>query len=194
LTVAPWSPERPAELAVEIRRFEQCANLPDGACEMYESYAPDEMGVEEAVIRSLTIPLDDTSRAGVVGWADCTGAPQYGNGTDLATLISSYNTANQAVIAPRLAAGENPNDVLTSLVATPAGGFGPITGECANEFTMEFASAGAPSLLMQTVYSYNVYNETGAYEPLQPMELMYPTAIAVEGGVYTLYFYAGFYS
>ena len=89
---------------------------------------------------------------------------------------------------------EDPFDILTSLVATPTGGFGPVEGECANEFTMQFASAGAPSLLMQTVYSYNAFEDTGAYEPIEPMELLYPTVLGVEGGVYTLYFYAGFYS
>lgn len=194
LTVAPWSGDRPDELDIEVRRFEQCSNLPEGACEVYETYAPDELGVEKGVIRSETVQLDDTVRAGVVGWADCTGDPQYGNGSDLAALIASYAAASEAVIAPRLAAAEEPYDILSSLSERPEGGFGPVTGECAARGEIVFSAGAGPELLMQTVVSYSTLAEADAYEPMPPLELLNPTVLSVEDGVYTLYFYAGFYS
>ena len=136
----------------------------------------------------------------MVGWDNYAAATEYGNGSDLAALITAFDAAVQAVIVPRLDAGEDPFQIIPDLNAWPTGGFGPVPGEvagspCANEYEMVFDSGtGAPPLLMQTVASWESDFDAGIYEPIAPMEQLFPTAIAVENGVYTLYFYSGFYS
>ncbi len=191
----PWDPGRPNELVVELHRFEQCSVLPEGRCELYETYEPDELGYEETAFRTLTLPLDATIEAGVVGWSECTGAPRIGNGADLATLITAFDTAYGSLVWPRIAAGEDPSTVVEDLNSNPQGGFGPPSSECAYGYDVVFdAGTGAPPLLLQVVTSLASDYATDTFLPLAPMEELFPTVLEVTGGVLRAYFYAGFYS
>lgn len=194
----PWDPEHPDELVVEVHRFEQCTVLPAGSCEQQDSYEPDELGYEDAPIRTFTLPLDDTIEAGVVGWQNCTGLTAIGNGADLAALITDYQAAYQNEVWPRITGGEDPFAVIQDLAVNPANGFGPPDdpeGMCNTGYEIVFdAGTGAPPLLLQGLVSWSSDFDNDAYLELAPMEELLPTMLQVQGGVLRPFFYAGFYS
>lgn len=191
---SPWSSTRPDQIDIEVRPFVWCGDLPEGSCELYESYAADELGVGDTVLRSTTVVLDDTVRVGVVGWGDDGNSPQYGNGSDLVALAAAFDAAITAVVAPRLAAGETTFDIVPDLSANPTGGFGPLTGDRATSYEIVFDAGTGPALLLQTVQSWDSMDGEGPAEPILVFQELNPTVLGVEDGVLTLYFYAGFYS
>lgn len=182
-----WDPDT-ASLALDVRRYEACGLLPSTSCEPppdgYQ-FQPGEMGVDGTVSRRLIVALDDNVRVVVVGW-DNDAVPREASGADLAPVLVSLQHAYSDVIATPFNAGVDPDAIVNGLLATPAKGFGPPSVEMYG--TLVFRSDGAPPLLFQYVVEYG--DDRVLIDPTSVVRL---TALQLDHGVTTLYFFAGYY-
>ena len=191
---AIWSADPAQPMQLVIRRFEQCTVLPEGACEQGE-YSPDELGIDDSSSVAMTLSLDEHLRVilfGFRGFSDDVGAlsaAAVGNGADLARLASAVDASYAALIAAPFQAGGEPNDIVSSLAATPAGGFG--TGLDGSEFSLSFTFEDAPPLLFQAAVRFDANDQRVAGRGIDVLGI---PSLDAAGGQLTLYVYAGFYS
>lgn len=185
-----WSADDPATLVIDVRRFEQCAVLPEGGCEPlpdgYE-YQPDELGLSDESVRRLTITLDATVRVAVTGWSS-DAVLSEASGTDLVGLRVALDAAYaEAIAAPFLAGGE-PDAIVAGLQESPAYGFGPPS---VPDFygALVYSYDAAPPLLFQYAFEYTDVE----LAPIDPSAMLFLTSIEIDQGVMSLYFYAGYY-
>ena len=191
-----WSTDPTAPLELELLRFEQCGLLPEGSCEdVGGPYQPDELGIEESVVYPLTLPLDNRVRVVLVGFrgfaADGEEAitpAAEGTGSDLAELAAAADVAYDQLLAAPLIAGYPADAIVTSLAATPQGGFGPALD--GSPFGLSFTYGEAPPLLYQVPFRY----DDGVASAGLGTDVLHITSVEVVDGQLTLYVYAGFYS
>lgn len=187
-----WSSDRPATLDIVLQQLVPCTELPPDYCfSSGEPYQPNELGLASGLFE-MTIPLDASIGVGLTGF-DCVSDNAFGNGADLATLLTNFYTAYTATITPALVDG---TDIGAQLNASPAQGFSGMGGSCgADGFSVVFHDGDAPPLLLQTL-SYPGIDANGntGRVPLTPTDVVRLNAVQVVDGVMTFYFYAGFYS
>ncbi|MEO6123934.1 MAG: hypothetical protein ABIR32_09500 [Ilumatobacteraceae bacterium] len=193
-----WSPDSPSTLELTVHRLDSCTVLPESACVTYgDPFDASEMGVDIATSFALTVPLDATIGAGVTG-RDCEGVVRRGNGADLLDLFTSFDQAYHVVIAPQIEAGVEPFDILQAVVANPSNGFTGHGPGCSDSGVYEvvYHHGEAPPLLMQTVVAtkFDADGNIAGISAMDPTDALALHTIGVQGGVITLYFYAGFYS
>jgi hypothetical protein len=189
----PWNAAHPHLLDISLQQLVPCTALPADSClDTGSPYGPNDMGLSSELV-SMTIPLDSSIGVGLTGY-DCDAVDALGNGADLAALLSDFDAAYTATIAPTLAGA---NDAAATLNAAPANGFSGIGGSCGPDgFSVVFHDGDAPPLLLQTL-SYPAIDSNGNAAgrlPLTPTDVVHLDTVQVVGGVMTFYFYAGFYS
>ena len=197
-----WPDDLSQPLQLEVTRFEQCELLPEFACEsQQEPYQADQLGVDVSASRLLSVPLDDTVGVVMVGWdptvvdGDALVVEQA-TGTELAALANEVDGAYDVVFASRFLAGEDPDAIVTDVVANPTGGFVPTTWM----ETLVFVPTTGPPIMFQGIFP--VVNDTRASEPdpnwvpvREPgrgVDHMWIKSIQVVEGQITLHVYAGY--
>ena len=186
----PGDPSQPLQL--ELHRFEQCALLPDEACENPgSSFTPADLGVDVSTSRPMTVALDDQVRVVVVGWARTSGEEtgpvvEQANGADLVELASAVDQAYAEVFASRFLAGEDPTTIIADVIAHPAGGF---TASPSSIGAVVFTHGAAPPLLFQTVYPY----VNGQQVVGRGTDVLKIPSIEITNGQVTVYIDAGYH-
>lgn len=188
--VMEWPADLTQPITATVYRFDQCSVLPEGACEQSDSYFPDELGIDTSTGIPLTITLDSSLRVVVGGFTGFTDAPTgfaVGNGTDLVELLTALNADYQAAILDPIAGGMSKDDVIASLNANPAYGFGPPAEEYAG--VLSYTHGDAPPLLFQYLPGVD-----DSFEGTTGSAILGIISLEVSGGVPSLQTYAGFYS
>jgi len=188
--VMEWPADLTQPITATVYRFDQCSVLPGGACEQSDSYFPDELGIDTSMGIPLTITLDASLRVVVGGFTGFTDAPTgfaVGNGADMAELLTALNADYQAAVLDPIAGGASKDDVIASLNATPAYGFGPPAEEFAG--VLSYTHGDAPPLLFQYLPGVD-----DSFEGTTGSAILGIISLEVSGGVLSLQTYAGFYS
>jgi hypothetical protein len=187
----PDDPTQPLEL--ELLRFEQCALLPQSACEPAppgSEFSATQLGIDGSASRALAVALDDQVRVVVVGWNDATldddrFVIEQANGTALAELATAVDHAYAEVFATRFAAGEDPDTIIAGVRAQPTNGFSP-AASTVNGFV--FTPESGPPLLFQSVFPY----VDGARVSGRGTDALPIRSIEILDGQVTLYVYAAY--
>lgn len=186
-----WAADPRAPITATVNRFEQCSALPEGSCEMADSYMPDELGVTlETAEYPLT--LDGNVRVIVGGWVPFD-SPEtltgvwMGNGDDLARLVRRLDKDYEAAILEPYRNGVSEQQIVADLTANPAHGFSAPTEEGAGQ--LAYSRKGGPQLLFQALIPYDADLAT-----LRGSHILGRIALRVEDGPDTVTLYGGFYS
>ncbi len=187
-----WADDPTQPLQLEVFRFEQCALLPQFACEPApDAYVPDELGVDVSESRPLTVALDDDVLAVVVGWDTAavdgpTFVVEEADGAALAALATELDEAYREVFADRFVAGEDPDAIVADVLANPAGGF---TEGIGTYTAFTFTPESGPPLLFQAVFPYVDDQQRVAGRGTDVLAIR---SIDIVDGRVTLYVYAAF--
>ena len=190
---APGEELDPTRIDVGVAPFVPCGT-PDVFCE--SGFVDGEVGVGE-VARRLAMPLDDSVRVVVSGFACVEGGSnigadvQAGTGTLLAELQAEFEAAYTQTVAPLVAAGASFEEVQAQF-ATPANGF---SVPCVSAGPLQWQGSAGPNLLMQFLGEFDEATASVVVPASISVEILWLTALEVApDGSPTLYFYAGFLS
>ena len=197
---ADWPADVGDPLQLEVFRFERSALLPDDSCESPPGDVdevgdvPTDVGVDDSSSRGLTVRLDDSVGAIVVGGDDAVGtgwtaAIESGTGSDLAELAAAVEQAYDEVFAGRFRAGESRADIIEDVLDTPRGGFTPSTSSVDG---FVYTPPSGPRLLFQVVLPVIPGPDSG--HAGRGTDVLAINSIEVRDGVVTLRVYAGFSS
>lgn len=194
---SPWRVDVAGGLAVAVGRFEQCALLPEFACE-YEAddgtFLPESMGLDDrGAAVTLSLPLDQTLRVVLIGFDSSEGdvitPAAEASGADLAEFAAALGEAYDLAVAQPLASGIGEDEIIAGLYASPAHGFSAPPQFDAGTLALRFEYGGAPPILMQATFDYS----GGSAAPATPTDVLFIPAIEVSAGRVTVYVYAGYY-
>lgn len=184
-----WPADPTAPIAATVNRFESCSVLPEGICEPYPSYAPDEMGVSTESV-DYALVLDANIQVIVGGWVpfDSTAPSVWvGTGDDLARLVLQLDADFEAAVLVPLRAGVSEEQIVADLTADPAYGFSGPSDPGSGRLV--YSRGDGPQLLFQSLVPYDADVAT-----VRGSHVLGRIALRVADGPDTITVYAGFYS
>jgi hypothetical protein len=186
-------------LALEIRPYVRCNDLPEQRCSEEGPYTDTDLGVANEPARIVDLELDASVRVAITGFAcdapdQLRNDPRTGTGADLLALMQELDAAYETAVATPLREGADPVELANEIAAdSPLGFFDP---GCPSYTNFAWAPEDGPAVMTFLDLFPVADGGTGPTPAESASErFILPTALEIdETGAVTVYLFAGFTS